>query len=466
MTAPTSKPTSPSTSQSKSQPKSQSTRRGAPRPRRGSTPVRGSGTTGAPGARRPTLGLIALLGVMAALGAVTIDLYLPSLPEVAADLGTTAARTQMTITGVLVGSAVGQLVVGPLSDTFGRRRPAVIGFALYVVACLLCVIAPNLPALVAFRALAGVGASAGAVIGMAVIRDLFTGPTAARLMSRIVLVIGVAPLFAPTVGGAIAEWTGWRPVLGLLAVAGVAVLIAVWRHLPETRPELRDSAAEAVRETHVAPVVPPRGGRVRRTFAGYGELVRDPRFLALASMPGLALATIMSYVATSPFVLKEGFGLSTTQFAVYFAVNGSALVGGTQVNAALVQRFGSWRLLRVGVVWTLGWAVVLTAGIVAGGGFWAFAVPLYLLLLGLGLIMPNAVTLALEPYGSSAGAAAALVTALQSGVGGLVGVLAGVLGGDAHAMGYVVLGATVLNLVLLVAVSSGRLSGARPKVQA
>ncbi len=409
--------------------------------------------TETPTTTRSTFGLVVLLGAMAALGAVTIDLYLPSLPEVAEDLGTTHARTQLTITGVLVGSAIGQLVVGPLSDAFGRRKPAAVGFVVYVVACLLCTIAPNLPTLVAFRVLSGVGASAGAVIGMAVIRDLFTGPAAARLQSRLVLVIGVAPLFAPTVGGAIAEHTGWRPVLGLLVLAGLGVLVAVWRSLPETRRELCDSAAQARAETRAAPVVPERRRRVLRTFAGYGQLVRDGRFLALAAMPGLALATIMSYVSTSVFVLQDGFGLTGTGFAVFFALNGTALIGGTQLNAALVERFGSARLLRVGVLTAVVFGVVLAVVLMSGTDqLVLFAVPLYLLLLSLGLIMPNAVTLALEPYGDSAGAAAALVTALQSGVGGLVGVLVGVLGGDAHAMGYVVLGAVLINVVLLLSV--------------
>jgi DHA1 family bicyclomycin/chloramphenicol resistance-like MFS transporter len=401
-----------------------------------------------------TFGLVVLLGAMAALGAVTIDLYLPSLPEVAVDLDTTEARTQLTITGVLVGSAVGQLVVGPLSDAFGRRRPAAVGFVVYVVATLLCAIAPNLPTLVAFRVLSGVGASAGAVIGMAVIRDLFVGPAAARLQSRLVLVIGVAPLFAPTVGGAIAARTGWRPVLALLAVAGVGVLLAVWRKLPETRPELRDTPAQARAERGRAPVTPPRRGRVLRTFTGYGALLRDRRFLAFAAMPGLALATIMAYVSTSPFVLKDGFGLSGTGFAVYFALNGTALIGGSQLNAALVGRFGSARLLRTGVFAALVFGLALAVVLVAGTHrLVLYAVPLYLLLLVLGLIMPNAVTLALEPYGDSAGAAAALVTALQSGVGGLVGVLVGLLGGDEHAMGTVVGAAVVLNVVLLLSVS-------------
>ncbi|WP_432536665.1 multidrug effflux MFS transporter [Kineococcus arenarius] len=408
-----------------------------------------------------TFGLVLLLGTMAALGAVTIDLYLPSLPQVADDLGTTAASAQLTITGVLVGSALGQLVSGPLSDAYGRRRPAIAGFAVYVVAALLCAVAPDLPSLVAARFLAGMGAAAGSVVGMAIIRDLFTGPAAARLMSRLILVIGVAPLFAPTIGGAIAEHTGWRPVLALLAVAGLLVLLAVWRRLPETRPELaaevpaQASRAPSSAATRAVPVTRRRGGRVLRSFTGYGALVRDRRFMALAVVPGLAMSVVMSYVATSPFVFQEGFGLSTTQFAVLFAVMGVALIGGSQVNAALVQQFGSPALLRVGVTAALTLSLVL-GGVVLSGvdELLAFVVPLWLLLLTLGLIMPNAVTMALEPYGASAGSAAALVTALQSGVGGLVGVVTGLLGGDARAMASVIAVATALALVLVTAVAA------------
>ncbi len=206
------------------------------------------------------------------------------------------------------------------------------------------------------------------------------------------LVIGVAPLFAPTVGGFIANHTGWRPVLGLLVLAGAGVLIAVWRSLPETRRELCDSAAQARAEVEAAPIVPERARRVLRTFAGYRELVRDPRFLALAAMPGLALATIMSYVSTSVFVLQDGFGLTGTGFAVFFALNGTALIGGTQLNAALVERFGSPRLLRVGVAGAFVFGVALTVSLLSGTDrLVLFAAPLYLLLLSLGLIMPNAV---------------------------------------------------------------------------
>ncbi|MFB9377251.1 multidrug effflux MFS transporter [Kineococcus gynurae] len=391
--------------------------------------------------RARVVGLIVLLGAMATLGPISVDLYLPSLPQVASDLGTTPAAAQLTITGVLIGSAVGQLVVGPMSDRFGRRRPALVCLGFFVLISVACVLAPTIEALAAARILSGVGASAGGVIGMAVVRDLFTGPTAARLMSRLVLVIGVAPLFAPTIGGALAQVWGWRTVLASIGVAGLLLAVVVWRALPETRPvTVRPTTAGA------------RG--LLSTFAGFGVLLRDRRFLSFAVMPGLAMAVVMSYVAVSPFVLQVGYGLSHTEFAVLFAVNGIALVGGTQVNAALVGRLDSMVLLRAGLVLGVVFAVgLLVVALTGAGGLTGLVVALWLLLATGGLVMPNAATLALAPYGERAGSAAALVTALQSGVGGVVGVLTGALGGDAVAMAGVSLGAVALSTFLFALVS-------------
>ncbi|NAZ76179.1 Bcr/CflA family efflux MFS transporter [Kineococcus sp. T13] len=374
---------------------------------------------------------------MAALGAINTDLYLPSLPQVATDLGVPASAAQLTITVVLVGMALGQLVVGPLSDRFGRRRPVVVGCALFVLASLGCLVAPNLPLLVALRFVQGVGVAAGAVTAMAVVRDLFTGSVAARLMSRLVLVIGVAPLFAPTVGGAIAGVSGWRSVFVVLALAGVALLLAVRRRLPETRRPAPDAGAE------------PAGG-VGHALVTYGRLLRDVRFTAFAVLPGLAMAVIVCYVSVSPFVLQEVHGLSPAQFALVFALNGVALVGGSQVNAALVTRVAPLRVLRVAVPAALVLAGVLLAVVLTGfGGLVGLLVPLWLLLGTGSLVPPNAVTLALAEHGRTAGSAAALITAAQSGVGGGVGIVAGALGGDALAMAGVMLGATAASAVAL-----------------
>ena len=401
-----------------------------------------------PATPRGTAGLVVLLGSMAALGAINTDLYLPSLPRVAADLGASAAGAQLTITVVLVGMALGQLAVGPLSDRYGRRPPVVVGCALFVVASLGCLVAPNLPLLVGLRFLQGIGVSAGAVTGMAVVRDLFTGSVASRLMSRLVLVIGVAPLFAPTVGGAVAGALGWRAVFVVLALAGVALVLAVWRRLPETRrpaPPADTSADTSGNGSGVS-----SGGGLVDAVKTYARLLRDVRFVAFAVLPGLAMAVIVCYVSVSPFVLQEVHGLSPTQFALVFALNGVALVGGSQVNAALVTRIPPVRLLRVAVPAAVGLSAVLLLVVLTGaGGLVGLLVPLWLLL-GVGsLVSPNAVTLALAEHGRTAGSAAALITAAQSGVGGGIGIVAGALGGDASAMAVVMLATTLVSAAML-----------------
>ncbi len=188
---------------------------------------------------RPNAKYVLLLGSLAALPAITTDLYLPSLPAIELDLLTTEAAAQYTISVMLIGAAVGQLVIGPLSDRFGRRKPVLIGIAAHVVTSILCIFAPNIGVLIALRLLQGFFNAASAVIAIAVIRDRFVGSDAARLMSRLMLVVGVAPMFAPTVGGIIADVWMWRAVFVALAIIGAALLIMVWRFMPETLPAQR-----------------------------------------------------------------------------------------------------------------------------------------------------------------------------------------------------------------------------------
>lgn len=378
---------------------------------------------GAPAPYHPTPQFVALMGAMAALGAMTVDMYLPSLPDVAADLGTSDAAAQFTISGVLIGAALGQIIVGPLSDRFGRRRPALIGLAVHVVASLLCMIVPAIGPLILLRMLQGVGNSAASITAMAVIRDRLTGGPAARVLSRLMLVIGLAPLLAPTIGGLIAGAAGWRAVFGVLAALGLALAVVVWRFLPETLPPER-RATEGL------------GGALR----GYRSLLADRHFVALAVLPGLAMGALISYVAGSPFVLRVGYGLSENQFALIFALNGIGLVLGAQVNAALVKRVAPIRIVRVALPITLVLALVLLAVAVTGaGGLLGILVPLWLLLSVLGLIPPNASAMALGRHGERAGTAAALIGAMQAGVAGLISPLVGALGGDAVAMAIAVL---------------------------
>lgn len=394
-----------------------------------------AGEAGAPAGIRPAF--VALLGSMTALGALTVDTYLPSLPTVAADLGTSDAAVQLTISGVLVGAAIGQLVVGPLSDRFGRRRPALVGIALHVVASLLCIVAPTIGVLVALRVVQGVGNSAAGITAMAVIRDRVSGGPAARVISRLMLVIGVAPLFAPTVGGLIAGVAGWRAVFGALALIGVVLGVVVWRWLPETLPVERRSDSGL-------------GGALR----GYAGLLRDRHFVALAVIPGLAMGALISYVAGSPFVLQVGFGLTAAQFSLLFALNGIGLVVGSQINAALVQRVAPIRIARVALPLALLAAVALLGFAVTGvAGLLGIVVPLGAILFLLGFIMANASAVALSRHGERAGTAAAVIGAVQAGVAGVISPLVGVLGGDAVAMALTILG-SILAAALVLAVAT------------
>ncbi|GAA3703908.1 multidrug effflux MFS transporter [Zhihengliuella alba] len=381
----------------------------------------------------PGIKYILMLGALAALPAVTTDMYLPSLPAVAEDLDASRAAVQFTLSALLIGGGVGQLVIGPFSDRFGRRLPLLIGISLHTVLSILCSIAPDIGTLIGLRVLQGFFNAAAAVVAIAVIRDRFVGSDAARLLSRLMLVIGVAPLFAPTIGQAIAGAWHWRAVFYALALIGVILLAIVWKWMPETLPATVRSAR-------------PRTG-VART---YWHLLRDRQFMALAVIPGLGLGVIMSYVVGSPFVFQQGYGLSEGQFALLFAFNGVALVASAQLNASLVRRTSPARILRVAVVAQLALAVVLFAVLATGfGGLPGVIACLWLVLGTQGMIPANASVLALNNYGHMAGTAAAVIGALQSGIAGLVSPVVGLLGGDAVAMGGVMVAIVAVTVLVL-----------------
>lgn len=377
---------------------------------------------------------VLILGALAALPAFTVDMYLPSLPDVATDLGSTPALAQLTLSGMLVGGAVGQLTIGPLSDRWGRRLPVLIGIALHVVTSMLCAIVPTIGALIALRVLQGFCNAAASVIAVAAVRDRFAGASAARILSRLMLVIGVAPLLAPTIGSAIASHGSWRGVFWVLAGMGVVLAAIVARFMPESLPPDRRRTGSAVR--------------------GYATLLRDRRFLALAVVPGLGQAVLMSYVVGSPFVLQQGFDLSHGQFAALFAANGVGLVLSAQVNASLVRRVAPIRILRTALVAQAVFAVGLFAVVLTeAGGLLGILIALWLVLSMQGLIPANASALALSRHGEMAGTAAAVIGALQAGIAGVVSPLVGYLGGDATAMAGVMLGAVVV-AILIVAVGT------------
>lgn len=374
-----------------------------------------------------------MLGALAALPAISTDVYLPSLPAVAEDLQASQAATQFTMSGMLIGAGVGQLVIGPFSDRYGRRLPLLIGISLHVVTSLLCSITPDIGTLIWLRVAQGFFNAAASVVAIAVIRDRFVGSEAARLLSRLMLVIGVAPLFAPTLGQAIAGAWQWRAVFYALALIGLLLVVVVWRFMPESLPPEQR-----------------RPGDPRQVAGGYAALLRDRHFMALAVIPGLGLAVIMSYVVGSPFVFQDRYGLSQGQFAAVFAINGAAIVGSAQLNAALVRRAAPVRVLRIAVVVQVCCALVLLCIVLTGfGGIVGLVAGLWLVLGTQGMIPANASVLALHHYGHMAGTAAAVIGALQSGVAGLVSPFVGLLGGGPVAMVCVMFAAAALTLLVL-----------------
>ncbi|MGZ4506683.1 MAG: multidrug effflux MFS transporter [Blastococcus sp.] len=376
------------------------------------------------------------LGAFVALGPLTIDMYLPALPSVATDLGTTAAAVQLTLTGTLIGLALGQLVLGPLSDALGRRGPLVAGTAVHVLASLLVLVAPNIEMLGALRVLQGVGTAAGGVIAIAVVRDLFDGRAAATMLSRLFLVIGAAPVLAPTIGGEILRFTSWRGVFVVLAVYGGLLLVVGWFGVRETLPP------ERRQRTGVA-----------GTLHTYRVLLRDRAYVGLVLVAGLTMAGLFGYVSGSSFVYQQEFGLDQQQFGLLFGAGAVWLIGGTQLNPLILRR---WSPAQILVAATIGGAVagaVLLALARSGtGGLFGVAVPLWLVLLAAGLALPNAPALALSRHGESAGAAAALLGAVQFGVGAAVSPVVGLLGNDAVAMGTVIVTVMVLASAVLVLV--------------
>jgi DHA1 family bicyclomycin/chloramphenicol resistance-like MFS transporter len=363
-------------------------------------------------------------------------MYLPALPTLRADLGTTSAAVQLTLTGTLVGLALGQLIIGPWSDALGRRRPLLAGVALHVLASLLVLVAPTVEVLAGLRVLQGVGTAAAGVTALAIVRDLFEGRAAATMLSRMFLVMGVAPVLAPTLGGEVLRFTSWRGVFAVLAAYGVVLLVL---------------GAVALRET-----LPPerrRRGGLAGTVRTYRRLLADRAFVGLVFVAGLTMAALFTYVSGSSFVYQRQFGLDEQQFGMLFGAGAAFLITGTQLNPVLLRRWAPARILVGGTVGgaTAG-AVLLALASTGRGGLFAVAAPLWAVLLCGGLALPNAPALALARYGDSAGSAAALLGAVQFGIGAAISPVVGLLGNDAVAMGSVILAALVLAVAVLVLV--------------
>ena len=375
--------------------------------------------------------LIVILGSLVAIGPLSIDMYLPGLPEITRSLDASAAAVQLSLTACVAGLAVGQLVAGPMSDRFGRRRPLVAGLVTYSGVSLLCALAPTVLALTGLRFLQGLAGGAGIVIGRAVVRDLYSGAQAAKLFSSLMLVTGLAPILAPVVGAQILKVTTWPGIFVVLAALSAAIVTLAAIALPETLPKERRDP----------------GGH---TLATMRHLLTQRSFLGYALTAGLAFGALFAYISGSPFVLQEIYGLSPQAFSLAFGANGLGLVIGSQINARLVTRYGPAYLLRRALLVITVAAAALVAVTIIDLGVWPVIACTFVVMSTLSFVMPNSTALSLAEHGAVAGTASALLGVTQFLIGGLAAPLVGIGGtGSAVPMAVVMLslasGAVLVN---------------------
>ena len=341
--------------------------------------------------------LALILGLLSAIGPFAIDMYLPALPDIGRSLHASVGAVQWSLTTFFLSLGFGQLLYGPVSDMVGRKLPLYGGMALFLVASVGCALAGTIETLLAWRLLQGLGAAAGMAIPRAVVRDLFTGSDAARLMSLLMLVFSVSPILAPLAGSGVIAVAGWRGVFWAVALAALVGLVLVATQLKETRP-----AAQRVESS--------LGSALR----GYGVLLRDRHYLGLVLIGGCAMGGFFVYLSSSPFVLIDHYGFTPTQYSLAFSFNAVAFIGAAQFNAALAERWGLARVVK-GAASAAGTVMLLLLSYyLAGGDDWRVLVALYFLSSAfMGMVIPTTSVLALEEHGAIAGTASALLGTLQ-----------------------------------------------------
>jgi len=351
--------------------------------------------------------IIALLGALIGITPFSIDMYLPGFPAIANDLQAEISQVTLSLTSFFIGVAVGQLFFGPLSDRYGRKTPLLFGLSLYVVASIGCVFARSVNALIVLRVFQAIGGCAGMVISRAMVRDMFSGSEIAKVFSLLMLVMGVAPVLAPTVGGFVTTTLGWRFIFVVLTLIGFSLLVIAFRVLPETR------QADPSKSLHPLQVL-----------RDYFSVLREPRFATYALTGSLASAGLFAYIAGSPFVFMKLFGISEQHYGWIFGMNALGLITASQVNRVLLRKRTSAEIiLRASTLQcTLGLllAVSTRMHLITFGGTFLFILGFMMMQ---GFVFPNASALAIEPFTRNAGSASALLGGLQMAFGAVASAL-------------------------------------------
>ncbi|WP_223460169.1 MULTISPECIES: multidrug effflux MFS transporter [unclassified Pseudomonas] len=391
---------------------------------------------------------ILILGALSAFGPLAIDFYLPAFPAMALAFGTDENHVQMTLAAYFLGLSIGQLAYGPVADRFGRRIPLLTGVGLFTAASVACAYAPNLEWLIGARFIQALGGCAGMVISRAVVSDKCDAVGSAKVFSQLMLVMGLAPILAPLLGGLLVNTTGWQSIF--LALTGFSALagLAVATGLPESLP------AHMPRQ--------PLSGALRQ----YGRLLADPIFLGHALTGGIAIAGMFAYIAGSPFIIIKLYGVPAEHFGWLFGTNAAGFILVAQVNAQLLAKRGPTFLLARAVwVYLAAGLTLLAVSSLHPAHLWPLLIPLFICIASLGCISPNAAACAMSGQGARAGSASALLGCLQFSVAAGASALVGVLhDGSAVPMAMVISLCGIL--VVSAAVLTRRLQNARALAQA
>ena len=360
---------------------------------------------------RPPAQTVVVLGGLTMFGPLSLDLYLPALPQLADDLNASASAAQLSITSCLVGLAVGQLLAGPLSDRLGRKRPLIIGLMAYLLASIACALAPSVTVLIVLRLIQGLGGAAGIVISRAIARDLYSGSALMIFFSRLLLIAGLAPVLAPILGGQLSLIMSWRGIFGVLAGFGAVLLLAGWFGLKETLPPERRIV-----------------GGFGRTVQGYNTLLHDRFFVGCALSSGLAGATMFAYIAGSTFVLQRIYGMSPQGFSFVFGGISLGLVAAAQIGARIALVWPLTRVLGLGLMINLFGATALFVTVIIGLPMGVLIGALVVMVCAVGLIFPTANALAMADYPDLAGTASSLQGLSQFVFGAVAAPLVGIAG--------------------------------------
>lgn len=381
--------------------------------------------------RRQKLVYILILGALTALGPFTIDLYLPAFPAIEQDLQVSEASVQLTLAGTTLGFGLGQLLVGPFSDKIGRRRPLIMATAVHVLASTGAALSTDITMLMIFRILQGIGAAGGGVVAMATIRDLFGGYPLVRMLSRMALVNGLAPILAPVIGSQLLLVLNWPGIFAFLAVYGVLVLSAASLFIVETLPAERRRAA---------------GTTARQR---YKAVLTDRIFIGALLMGGLNFAGLFTYLSASPFLFQKIYELSPQQYGLLFGINSLGVVFGVQATARVMRHVGPQWVLACSTasMFTMGLLIALFDWL--DFGFWGTVVPLWFYIMSVGFTFPCIQALALARHGNQAGTAASLLGAATFGFAGAMTPVVGLFSGAAAPMGLLIASAIGVAIVVL-----------------